>query len=77
MTCKVSKQDDSGVVEDKMKSIHIPYSTQSIINYCLILLAPFIKQKHKNQTTNILAKSLWIRHLLILLCTSTLAGNGC
>jgi len=28
MICKVNKQDDSGVVEeDKMKSIHSPYST--------------------------------------------------
>jgi len=31
MVCKVSKQDGSGVVEeDKMKSIHSLYSTQSI-----------------------------------------------
>jgi len=31
MICKVSKQDGSGVVEeDEMKSIHSPYSTQSI-----------------------------------------------
>jgi len=30
-------------------------------------------KKPKNQTTNILAKSLWIRNLLTLLRTSTLA----
>jgi len=31
MICKVSKQDSSDVVEeDGMKSIHSPYSTQSI-----------------------------------------------
>jgi len=31
MFCKASKQDGSGVVEeDEMKSIHSPYSTQSI-----------------------------------------------
>jgi len=27
------------------------------------------------QTTNILAKSLWIRHLLILQCTNALVGK--
>jgi len=31
MICIISKQDDSGVVEeDEMKSIHSPYSIQSI-----------------------------------------------
>jgi len=31
MICKVSKQDDNVVVEeDEMKSIHNPYSVQSI-----------------------------------------------
>jgi len=31
MICKVSKQEGSGVVEeDEMKSIHNPYSSQSI-----------------------------------------------
>jgi len=44
-------------------------------NYYCYLLALSINKKPKYHTTNILAKSLWIRHLLILLRTSTLAGK--
>jgi len=40
MIHKVSKQDDSGVVEDEMKSIHSPYSTQFIAPTPLILYQP-------------------------------------
>jgi len=76
MICIVSKQEGSSVIEeDEMKSIHSLYSIQSNYYY-LYLLALFIKiQKSNKQTTNILAKSLWIRHLLILLRTSTLVGK--
>jgi len=33
------------------------------------------EQKLNNKATNILVKSLWIRHLLIPLCTNTLVGE--
>jgi len=50
-----------------------PTSLNLSNNYYFYLIALYINQKPKNQTTNILAKSLWIRHLLILLRTSILA----
>jgi len=58
-----------------MKSINSTYSAQ--FNYYYLLLHTlFIKnQKPKHQTTNTVAKSLWIRHLLILLCTNALVGK--
>jgi len=77
MICIISKQGGSNAVEEnEMKSIHSPYSTQSIYELLSIFTSTLYKnQKPKNQTTNILTKSLWIRHLLILLRTSTVAGK--
>jgi len=60
-----------------MKSIHSLYSTQFNYYYLYLLELFITNQKPKNQTNNVLAKSLLIRHLLILLRISTLLGNGC
>jgi len=75
MICKVSKQEGSGVVEeDEMKSIHNPTPLNLSNYYYFYLPALCINEKPKNQTTNILTKSLWIRYLLIQLRSSILVG---
>jgi len=48
MICKVSKQDGCGVVEkDKMKSVHSPYSTQSIKSVLILFTCTLYQSKTK------------------------------